>query len=146
MDIYSLGLVLLGLLVPGTSLHHRGDLQLDYRCVEGEMNLLVSFVVEECITCGITFAMTEDYSDELQRNHAAFYCPKGHSQCFISKTKEEKRIERLEQDLKWTSSQLNSCKTASQKRDYQKRYWKGKVTQLLKSVGGKNESHRGTGA
>ncbi len=54
-----------------------------------------TLVTEECFECGITFAMPEDYRKRLLREttRATFYCPNGHSQCYMGKSDAQKRQE-----------------------------------------------------
>ena len=49
-----------------------------------------------CYLCGIVFAFPADLMAKRRRDHETFYCPVGHSQAFIGKSKEE----RLEEELK----------------------------------------------
>lgn len=59
----------------------------------------IEFVTIECYKCGVPFAMTNDLNNRCLRNHnRSFYCPNGHSQAYIGKTKEQKLKERLEQE------------------------------------------------
>jgi len=51
--------------------------------------------------CGVSFAIPERLEEELRRTHASFYCPHGHSQAFVVKSKEEK----LQEALAWQKSQ-----------------------------------------
>jgi hypothetical protein len=52
-----------------------------------------------CANCGITFDLPDHFEEKRRNDHATFYCPNGHSQYFPGKTKEQKRIEELEQQL-----------------------------------------------
>lgn len=54
------------------------------------LNFEVQFVVEECINCGIPFAMSEHLQRELKRNHKNFYCPCGHAQHYVGMTEEQR--------------------------------------------------------
>ncbi|MBA7618336.1 hypothetical protein ES703_25657 [subsurface metagenome] len=44
---------------------------------------------EVCITCGIVFAIPENYKAQLRETHKTFYCPNGHSMYFPAETEEE---------------------------------------------------------
>jgi hypothetical protein len=55
--------------------------------------------VMECCRCGIIFAVPNDFDNQRRKDHQPFYCPSGHSQGYFDKTKEEKRIAELEQQL-----------------------------------------------
>ena len=53
-----------------------------------------------CASCGVVFGMPDHLESELRRTHKSFYCPNGHSIHFAGKTKEEKRIDELERELR----------------------------------------------
>lgn len=48
-----------------------------------------------CYSCGITFAVAPDWIVHRRRDHAPFFCPNGHGQAFLDRTKEQREIERL---------------------------------------------------
>lgn len=41
-------------------------------------------VTETCYSCGVLFAMVEDFYDHRRRDHKNFYCPNGHSQAYLA--------------------------------------------------------------
>lgn len=45
--------------------------------------------------CGILFAVPELWDRSRRRDHTSFYCPNGHSQAFLGKTREEELAEKL---------------------------------------------------
>jgi len=49
-----------------------------------------SLVTHTCLTCGIQYAIPDDYDQELRKNHREFYCPRGHAQYYPSETEEER--------------------------------------------------------
>lgn len=42
----------------------------------------INLVTEDCITCGVTFAMPERFKASLQETGKSFYCPAGHSMVY----------------------------------------------------------------
>lgn len=53
----------------------------------------VSLVIEECYSCGISFAMPSDFKESRLRDRKTFWCPNGHSQHYVGKTDAEKLVE-----------------------------------------------------
>ena len=67
----------------------------------------VSFVTEECIECGILFAVTEEYNKRRRADHKSFKCPSGHSQYYPQKSDKEK----LREQLTRTKNELDYAET-----------------------------------
>jgi len=55
------------------------------------------FVVEDCCTCGMQFAMTVDFQRRKLKDRGWFCCPAGHQQYYAGKTEEQKLREQIEQ-------------------------------------------------
>lgn len=47
-------------------------------------------VTETCYSCGVLFAMVEDFYEHRLADRKNFYCPNGHSQAYIGKTDAQK--------------------------------------------------------
>lgn len=58
----------------------------------------VEFVLEDCCSCGMLFAMTADFQRRRLKDRASFYCPAGHQQHYIGKSEEQKLREQLERE------------------------------------------------
>lgn len=58
-----------------------------------------TMVTETCYSCGVLFAMTEDYRDHKLRDRTRFHCPNGHGQSYIGKTAETKLKESEAREL-----------------------------------------------
>jgi hypothetical protein len=59
-----------------------------------------TFVTEECFSCGILFAMEEQYRTQRLKDKSTWYCPNGHSQHYLGKSdaalrKEAEEAQRL---------------------------------------------------
>lgn len=61
-----------------------------------------------CGNCGIAFGLEASFMAARQKDHRSFYCPNGHYIAWSDKTPEQVRIEQLERDLKWKTSELES--------------------------------------
>jgi len=70
-----------------------------------------SLVTHTCLTCGIQYAIPDDYDQELRKNHRTFYCPRGHTMYYPEETEEE----RLRKAL---------LKEQKKRREYQEEYTK----------------------
>jgi hypothetical protein len=68
--------------------------------------------IEECCSCGISFAMPQDLMNALSRDHDRwFYCPQGHRQHYVGETDEQKLRRQLEysrNDAQWYRDQLHA--------------------------------------
>lgn len=49
----------------------------------------------ECYKCGIVFAVPQYWRQKRLEDHESFWCPNGHSQCYIGKTEAEKLRDEL---------------------------------------------------
>lgn len=47
-------------------------------------------VTETCYSCGVLFAMAEDFYQHRLADRKSFYCPAGHSQAYVGKTDAQK--------------------------------------------------------
>lgn len=55
------------------------------------LNVGERLVTETCYSCGVLFAMAEDYRDHRLKDGKNFHCPSGHSQAYVQgKTDEQK--------------------------------------------------------
>lgn len=61
----------------------------------GTIVFSTTFRTQNCINCGVPFAMPSNVDDQFRRNGNSFYCPNGHSQ-FYTDT-EIKKMRRLEE-------------------------------------------------
>ena len=94
------------------------------------INVSERLVTEQCIRCGITFALPEELRGELVENHKDFYCPNGHSQRYIDKTEAQKQRERAER----LAQQLQRREADLQRERTQHRATKGQLTKTKKRV------------
>lgn len=66
------------------------------------------FIMETCFECGIEFAFPKSLYKIFLRTHESFYCPKGHSQYYSEKTKEQKLAERVDKLEKICQARLST--------------------------------------
>lgn len=71
------------------------------------MQQTVSWVIKECPTCHILFAITEQHDNRLVNTKESAYCPSGHSWHYIGKTEAQRWKEQYEQ----IDNQLKLCKS-----------------------------------
>lgn len=68
------------------------------------LNLLNQATVQlsrvDCASCGMVFAITDNFQAERREDHASFYCPNGHRQFYPQKSEAERLREQLEQTEK----------------------------------------------
>lgn len=86
--------------------------------------LTTTYRTEECIECGVSFAVTSRFQEKRRQDHKNFCCPWGHWQHYAGKSdvekareataKERDRAERAERNL--TSEHQNHTKTKHQLR------------------------------
>lgn len=66
------------------------------------------FVMETCVSCGMRFAYPKADYEIFSREHNRFYCPKGHEQRYMNKTKEQELTEKINHLEKICQSRLNT--------------------------------------
>jgi hypothetical protein len=66
----------------------------------------VELVTEECINCGMAFALPSTIRDRRIQDHQSFYCPAGHPQCFTAESGEERVRRELREAEARHASQL----------------------------------------
>lgn len=99
------------------------------------INMLASFVVEDCITCATLFAMTAELRARRLDDHKPFYCPNGHSMSYAGKTAEQKACERAdaaEREAQRLRDRLVQANEAKQSVEYSLRTTKGALTKARK--------------
>ena len=54
------------------------------------VQVLQSFFLQHCCSCGVAFAIPDDMDSRLRKTHALFYCPNSHQQWYCAQTEEER--------------------------------------------------------
>lgn len=76
------------------------------------------FENEECIKCGVPFAIPHYFKENKMRTHELFYCPNGHGQYYSGKNAEEKlkdEITSLQERLNNTLTRENELRVINDK-------------------------------
>lgn len=96
-----------------------------------------TLTLTHCPSCGMAFGITDDFEDRRRKDHATFYCPRGHSQSFSAKSEAEKLKEQLEtaksSEEFWRKEALRQ-EEAKQAAKRQRDAYKGHNTRLKKRV------------
>lgn len=58
-----------------------------------DLTVTTRFVTQDCIECGVLFAITQTLYEERLQDHKGFSCPNGHSQHFTAKSDAQKAKE-----------------------------------------------------
>lgn len=69
------------------------------------------FVEEDCITCGISFCMTQGFKNQKLRDKTTFYCPNGHEMHYIGENVEKRLRRELEEQKKITEYHRERAKS-----------------------------------
>ena len=99
----------------------------------GKIWLSSMFEVEDCVACGVTFAMTTDYANKKKKDHRTFYCPNGHRQHYAEQSDEEKLKDALKHCKLDRDFWLESHGKEQEKRKAVERSrgsYKGQITKL----------------
>lgn len=52
----------------------------------------MGFEVINCVTCGIPFAMSQDFINARRADHRTFYCPNEHHLCYPQESDRDKVV------------------------------------------------------
>lgn len=85
-----------------------------------------SLITQECILCGVTFAVTQTLVNHLRATKRDFNCPNGHSLSYTAQTEAEKELASLKRQLTEAQASRDSWKAGADRRDSQ-------ITDLIRS-------------
>ena len=86
-----------------------------------EILVQTNLTKEECLECGVVFALPCTLQEQREKDHESFFCPNGHVMTYPEKTKAEKLTD---VNIK-LSGEINTLQN-------QLRYWKGKANKVKK--------------
>jgi hypothetical protein len=90
----------------------------------------VRLITEECINCGVLFAMSDELRDRLLQSHENFYCPSGHSMFYSAKSDIEK-----ERDLRLhAEARAARAEDAAEIAERRRRAAKGQLTKMRNRI------------
>lgn len=75
-------------------------------------NTAPALTILDCASCGLTFAITQEYEQRRRQQKDDFYCPNGHKQGFYGPNEQERRIKELEAQLKREQNAVASERSA----------------------------------
>lgn len=90
----------------------------------------------ECVTCHITFWITQSHNNRLLETKESFYCPNGHSQSYKGKSDAQQCREAKEESETRLKMYKNECEATHYLRDEIKGH-KRTITKLKKKAGKK---------
>ncbi len=96
-----------------------------------------TLVTEECIDCGVIFAIPVSLQDRLKESHRNFYCPNGHHQHYVGKTEAQilaEKLEREKENVEWHRKRAEAASAARATAERQRDAYKGHTTRLKKRV------------
>lgn len=91
----------------------------------------VTLVFEDCVNCGVVFAIPEELRAQRVYDHKRFYCPNGHNMVYTGKTEAEKLQERLDR----TNQMLTHEQNRNESLKRQHAVTKGKLTKTRNRIG-----------
>lgn len=98
---------------------------------------LGTLTVHACVKCGMHFGIPADYDARRREDHALFYCPSGHQQCYVGKTEAEKLRDEVAREKHWREQAEARSADFRQQRDAHERSaraFKGVATRIKKRV------------
>lgn len=103
--------------------------------------LVVPMVTVTCYKCGLPFCVPKRWDDERRSDHANFYCPNGHAQCYTGKTALERECDDLRTKLARETHRAEQADEARRRAvraaehtERRRRAAKGQLTKLTKRV------------
>ena len=98
--------------------------------MDGSLTYTERMTIIDCITCGMPFAFTHGFEQVRRSDHKSFYCPRGHTQYYPQKTKEEELQARLERE----SSRRIHAQDQLEATERSRRALKGQLTKLRNRI------------
>lgn len=105
----------------------------------GTQTFIGTLILETCCheNCGTVFGMSRELYDLRKGDHKSFYCPRGHSQYYTSKSDEEKlkdQIANLERQKMLDHQRRDELYQEIQQLNYSVRAQKAAKTKILNRV------------
>lgn len=99
-----------------------------------------TLVVQDCVSCGMTFGVTREFDRARLSDKQSFCCPRGHWQNYTGKSdaqaaKDEKaRADQAEQEARWQRERADRLRMERDATERQRRAMKGQVTRLRNRI------------
>lgn len=97
---------------------------------DGAVKLTIVLNALDCASCGVIFAITDEFEDQRRGDGRSFHCPNGHSMSYGSGDKE--RIRSLETQLRNANGDAMFYRSNMEAAERSLRATKGVVTKLRK--------------
>lgn len=91
-----------------------------------------TYEIIDCPTCGIFFAVTEEFEKRRTNDGKSFYCPHGHSMSYGDTTRD--KLKREQEKTARLVSQLDQKRAALEYTERRRRAVKGQLTKVKKRV------------
>jgi hypothetical protein len=107
----------------------------------GVFTVMTKFVTEECNSCGVQFAVTEEFQKkrlEVRGPNNPFYCPNGHKIWYIGKSDadlQRERAENLTIQLAAADRRVQQQREARERAERIAAAARGQVTKIKNRVG-----------
>lgn len=106
--------------------------------VHGSFNSFefVSFVINDCPSCGIVYALTKDYEARRLEDGKSWHCPNGHSVVFTKpeSEKQRERADSLAKQLEYARLSADAAHDQAHAAERSARSYKGHVTRLRNRI------------
>lgn len=94
------------------------------------MTVTETYMTENCIYCGVAFAVTDQFQRERRRDHRSFYCPNGHGQHYNAENEEQ----RLKRELDAARDALAASRTREAEEAKRHAATKGQLTKVRNRI------------
>lgn len=97
-----------------------------------------TFIVEDCITCGVEFGLPDHLRNRRLDDHRNFFCPNGHQQHYTGKTEAQKLNEQLDRERRtkqWLREERDAARDLAVHERNRANGYKGAFTKTKKRVG-----------
>lgn len=94
-----------------------------------------------CYLCGVLFGLENGYDDRRRNDHKSFYCPNGHSQAYLGKSKVEQErdaarqlAERESRRRKWAEEDRDTARAQAEHDRRSAAAYKGWATRIRNRI------------
>lgn len=97
---------------------------------------VLEMYVTDCWSCGVVFAIPNDYDDRRRADGRRFYCPNGHTCCY-SETEADrlrKQLERAQREANWRGQDAKYYREQAQASARSAAAYRGHLTRIRKKI------------
>lgn len=104
--------------------------------ISGDVGIKVQLTVTDCASCGMVFAITQDFEKRRREDGKGFYYPNGHSLSYGNSEidKLRKKLGQVEENAVWWRARACDYEEDAQREKRQKAAVKGQLTKFKKRV------------